>query len=51
MKCPICNYDMHVESTRTTYDASGRKAYDWSKQMCKRDDVWIELETPQKEQE
>jgi len=51
MKCPICNYEMHVESTKTTHDTWGKKAYDWSKVHCKRDDVWAEVEIPQKEEE
>lgn len=51
MDCPICGYDMSVKSTRVTRDTWGRKSYDLTKYHCQRDDVWAEVEIPQKADE
>lgn len=45
MKCPKCEHEMEVVKRLTTCGENDRK-YDKVIYVCRKDDVWVTIETP-----
>lgn len=46
MKCPKCGEEMEVVKKDESVNPDNDKKYDRSVYVCKKDDVWVRVESP-----
>jgi len=48
MKCQICSNEMEIISQDVSHNSKTDTKYDRINYVCKKDDVWVKTEIPQK---